>query len=56
MLKLRLRFADDEEGRKELKEAIKKIKKEFDVIYESGEYKDRGQSKYARIYLEIKNR
>lgn len=55
MLKLRLYFIDDYEGRKEIDIALKKIEKEFDIISKSKEYKDRG-SKYSRIYLDLKNK
>ena len=56
MLKLRLRFVDDEAGRKELDEALEKIENDFKVISKSKEYRDGRGSKYSRIYIEVKNR
>ena len=56
MLKLRLRFIDDEEGRKELDMALKKIEKEFDIISKSKSYPDSRGSKYSRIYLDLRNK
>lgn len=56
MIKLRLYFTNDEEGKNELDEALEKLEKNFDIIYKSNTYKDRGASNYARVYLEVKNK
>lgn len=56
MLKLRLRFVDDEAGRKELDEALEKIENVFEVVSKSKEYRDGRGSKYSRVYIDIENK
>ncbi|MBS6601164.1 MAG: hypothetical protein ACLR02_02365 [Clostridium sp.] len=56
MLKIRLRYVDDEKGKEELEIALKKIEKEFDIISKSKSYPDSRGSKYSRIYLDLRNR
>ena len=56
MLKIRMTFVDDEEGNIELKEAIDKLSKEFDIVNQSDVYKGRGKSKYSNIYIDVKIR
>ena len=54
MLKIRMTFVDDEEGNKELKNAIDKLSKEFDIVNQSDVYKGRGKSKYSNIYIDVR--
>jgi len=56
MIKIRLRYVDDEKGKEELNIALKKIEKEFDIISKSKSYQDSRGSKYSRIYLDLKNK
>ena len=54
MLKIRITY--NREKPEELKDAIKKIEKEFDIINQSQEYKNRGKSKYSNIYLDVESK
>ena len=56
MLKLRITFVDDNEGGKELGEALEEIRKDFKVISESKIYKGRGKSIYSNIYLDVEKK
>ena len=56
MLKIRLYFIDDETGRAELEEGIKKLEKNFEIISKSKVYNNTKGSKYARVYLDVKNK
>ena len=52
MLKIRITYAD----KKELEIALEKIKKEFNVLNISKEYRGRGTSAYSNIYVDVENR
>ena len=54
MLKLRITFADDEEGNKELEKFIKNIEKENKILNISKPYRGRGKSIYSNIYIDVK--
>lgn len=54
MLKIRITY--NYEKKEELEEALEKLEKDFDIINKSKEYKNRGQSKYANIYLDVENK
>ena len=56
MIKCRLTFVDNTKGKKELDNAIAKIKENFDVINLSGIYKGRNGSMYSNIYLDIEKK
>lgn len=56
MLKIRLYFIDDEAGRAELEEGIKKLEKNFEIISKSKVYNNTKGSKYSRIYLDLRNK
>lgn len=53
MLKVRVTFVDDLEGRKEKDDFIDDIKKQYSIVNESKVYKGRGSSKYSNIYLDL---
>lgn len=55
MLKLRVTFIDNENGRKELEEAKRVIDNNFDIIKVSNIYKGRNNSKYSNVYIEVEN-
>ena len=52
MIKLRITFVDNEEGRKELSESIAKIENNFDILNKSKVYPGRGNSQYSNIYID----
>lgn len=56
MLKIRLYFVDDEEGREELEKGIKNLEKNFEIISRSKVYNNFKGSKYSRVYLDVKNK
>lgn len=53
MIKLRITFVDNEEGRKELSESIAKMEKNFDILNKSKVYPGRGNSQYSNIYIDV---
>lgn len=56
MIKLRLTFVDNEKGNKELKDALTKLEKDFNILSQSEVYKGRGKSQYSNIYIDIENK
>lgn len=52
LVKIRITFVDNVEGRKELSDSIENIEKSFDIINKSKIYKGRGTSLYSNIYLD----
>lgn len=52
MVKIRITFVDNKEGRKELSDSIENIEKGFDIISKSKIYKGRGTSLYSNIYID----
>ena len=44
------------EDEKELKKAIEKLEKDFDILNKSKIYRGRGESKYNNIYLDVENK
>ena len=56
MLKIRLYFIDDEEGREELERGIENLEKNFEIISRSKVYNNSKGSKYSRVYLDVKNK
>lgn len=53
MLKLRITFVDNENGRKELEEVKKIINSKFNIINISNIYNGRNNSKYSNIYIDV---
>lgn len=56
MLKVRITFVDNENGRKELQEAKDKLSKNFNILQESKVYQGRGNSQYSNIYIDLENK
>lgn len=56
MLKIRVAFVDNENGKKELEKAKRVISNNFDIINESNIYKGRNNSKYSNVYIDIEMR
>ena len=56
MLKVRITFVDNLEGRKELDNAKEKLAKSFNILNESRIYAGRGNSQYSNIYLDIEDK
>lgn len=56
MLKIRITFVDDENGRKELEVAKDKLAKEFNILSESKIYQGRGNSQYSNIYIDLEHK
>ena len=56
MLKIRITFVDNLEGRKEDIRAIEELKYKYTVLNESRIYKGRGGSKYSNIYLDVESK
>lgn len=56
MLKVRITFVDNENGRKEFQEAKDKLAKEFNILQESKPYKGRGNSQYSNIYIDLETK
>ena len=55
MLKIRLEYADNEVGLKELERAMKSLEKNFIILNKSKAYSNRNNS-YKRIYLNVENK
>ena len=55
MLKIRLEYADNEVGTKELEKALKLLEKDFLILNKSKAYANRNNS-YKRIYLDVENK
>ena len=53
MIKCRLTFVDNEQGKQELDYTIKQLKKSFEILNESKIYKGRGRSQYSNIYIDL---
>lgn len=53
MLKVRVTFVDNDEGREELMNIEKTLNKDYEIISKSKIYKGRGESKYSNIYFDI---
>lgn len=53
MLKVRVTFVDNEEGREELKNIEKNLNKDYEIISKSKIYKGRGETQYSNIYFDI---
>ncbi|MDM0699549.1 hypothetical protein VBG99_15570 [Clostridium perfringens] len=53
MIKMRLTFVDDANGRKECDEVLKGIVKMYKVVNVSKSYKGRGNSKYSNLYIDL---
>lgn len=53
MLKVRITFVDNENGRKELETVLKDLGNKYDVLNESRIYPGRGNSQYSSIYLDL---
>lgn len=51
MLKLRITY--NRNNKDELEKAIDLIKKEYDIVNRSKEYKGRGESLYNNVYVDI---
>ena len=57
MLKLRITFVKDEEGREELENMISDLEKNnYEILHQSKVYHGRGNSKYSNVYLEVKKK
>lgn len=54
MLKVRITYNKEDE--KELKKAIEKLEKEFEILNKSRVYRGRGESKYNNVYLDVENK
>lgn len=54
MIKVRITFVDDEEGRKELKEFTELLEKNKVILDMSKVYKGRGKSIYSNVYIDVK--
>ncbi|MCX0413105.1 hypothetical protein [Clostridium perfringens] len=53
MIKMRLTFVNDKDGRKECDEVLKGIVKMYKVVNVSKYYKGRGSSKYSNLYIDL---
>lgn len=53
MLKVRVTFVDNPEGREELKNIEKNLNKDYEIISKSKVYKGRGETQYSNIYFDI---
>ena len=53
MLKVRVTFVDNEEGREELKNIEKNLNKDYEIINKSKIYKSRGETQYSNVYFDI---
>lgn len=56
MLKIRITFVDSEEGKSELKDALSKLKEDYNILNQSRVYAGRGNSQYSNIYLDIEDK
>lgn len=54
MLKIRITY--NREDKEELKKAIEKLEKDFNILNKSRVYQGRGESKYNNIYLDVENK
>ena len=54
MLKVRITYNREDE--KELKKAIEKLEKDFDILNKSKIDRGRGENKYNNIYLDVENK
>lgn len=55
MIKIRLEYADNERGQKELKKTLDTLEKDFTILNQSKPYKNRNNI-YKRIYLDIEEK
>lgn len=53
MLKVRVTFVDNEEGREELKNIEKNLNKDYEIISKSKIYKSREETQYSNVYFDI---
>ena len=54
MLKVRITYNREDE--EEIKKAIEKLEKEFEILNKSRVYRGRGESKYNNVYLDVENK
>ena len=53
MIKVRLTFADNDKGNKELQKVISNLEKSFDILSQSDVYKGRGKNSYSNVYIDL---